>query len=242
MKKLPILLLILLCIACHCGAQQKTVIKKKAGKKIENPPNREFKNSIYIVGTTYYFTKIYGSFLEHASPKRLKYYPTEQIADQFGFYYERNLYKSFRIATGYIKWNNFFFPFGGMPYGSGGEMVRGGGYDTAKRGSIIWRYEYSMADLLFIYRYNRFKKHKIDVCIGPSYAYGKNWVYDTSYYGHVSVAHEERAAYYGITTGIAYDYICLKNRVGLGYNFRWRKYFDLYGAQIDYGLHIKFNF
>jgi hypothetical protein len=198
---------------------------------------KEFSNSIQFSATDMFFPGLtsYEEF-KHKVPIFL-------VAEQIAGYYDRRIYKNWHVAIGYSEWNETSFL-------SEHKGIHGiSGFDPIdKVGSIQERYSYKMYDVFASYKYNRFKKHKLKAGVGFSYTKGYNTYVDSVYlnqsppYDGIIFVHNERHAYYGIVPFIGYDYLCISKRLGLGLDFRVRKYFGIHSSQIDYGFHVAFNF
>ena len=162
------------------------------------------------------------------------------IGDQYGIDYERRIYKNWRIGIGYFTWNKTTGTFAGS-YGFIEQQ-------PTVAGSTIGRSKFQMKDLYVGYKYNHFKRHKINIDFGCSYTWGISTVIDSVYwnpdppYDGIIYRSDRRISYWGIIGKVSYDYLLLHNRVGIGANVEWRKYFDIYSSQIIYGVHTTVNF
>ena len=162
--------------------------------------------------------------------------PTEQL----GIYYERRIYKHWWLEGGYNEFNTI----SKTPFSDLGPMISPS-EPPLTVGSVQWRYDVKMADLFLIYKLRILRKHRIIVGLGSSYNWGKNIYIDAfgtigySYYVNYS---EGPASYWGIVPVLAYDYSLFKNRLSIGADYRWRKYFGQYLLLKEYGAHIGFNF
>lgn len=202
---------------------------------------KEFSNSISFSGTDYYFP---GQFRRAGILFLWK-------DDQVGIYYERKIYHNLRVKLGYNEWNtydwhdnpgflwhikNFNMPFGFIPF-----------YDSVKAGNTAILAKYKMTDFFVSYVFNRFKKHKITVGIGASYTWGLNEVIDSitvypGYFDALTFTHIEKKYYYGVVPSFSYDYLCLRKRMSIGADVRYREYFNFYLHKVEYGVHLGFNF
>ena len=100
-----------------------------------------------------------------------------------------------------------------------------------------------MTDASIFYRYNRFKKHKIKSGAGLSYCRGANTYLDSiSRYGDRIFVHEIKESAYGFIATFGYDYLFLRNRLGIGPDLKYRNYSSFRFAGVDYGFHVAVNF
>ena len=211
-------------------------------RKNENENKNKNKNTFYVSALGQWFPKLYA--YHSKLPAILQYDP----ADVFGLSYERIVYKNWGIGVGYSLWNPFQSLYDNVygPDGQEANELHGKIEPWQERGTLEWISAYKMYDLYVSYRYNELKKHKINAGAGFSYATGKNWVLDTVYfnppYDNEWISHMEQGHYYGLMAFISYDYLCLHNRVAIGYVVKWRKYFDLYSPQLEYGFNLKYIF
>jgi hypothetical protein len=209
-------------------------------KKDSTSAKMDFGNSVIV--------SAYGQFF----PKTYKYWShipdilSGDFADVFAISYQRKLYKNLGVGIGYAAWNtnkwmlkNVYTD--GQAYNDGpinGNIIR-------ERGMVETIEAYKMFDLYVTYKYNILNKHKIEAGAGVSRAWGINTVIDTVYilpFDNYVIAHEQPASYYGVFAFISYDYLLFHNRVAIGYEFKWRRYFGLYSPQLNYGFNVKFNF
>lgn len=210
-----------------------------SGKKTDSlKVYKNFKNSVYISTLDQWFVSTYP-YRSHI-PDILSFDP----ADVFGITYEHEFYNNFGLGASYMVWNPF--PFLYQNVYTGGQTAAGGPLPwEIKKGAIEYIKGYKMMDFYFTYKYNKFKRHKIMAGIGPSYTWGTNTIIDTFYiykFDAIVEAHDEPASYYGIQSFISYDYLCLRNKLSLGYQVKYRQYNGLYSPQLIYGFNIKFNF
>ena len=165
---------------------------------------------------------------------------------QIGVYYERKTYKNINISIGYNEWNTLSY----FENDWGGPLRIRNFKEPFKPGLLLERSGYKTIDFYTFYKYNHFKKHKINIGIGATYTYGQNDYIDSIHLNngppfdaiiYTSVKNE---SYYGILAALSYNYLCLKNRMSIGLDIRYRKYFKLIlvPEQIDWGYHISFNF
>ncbi len=214
------------CVVDTASAQADSLKKQK-----------EFKNSIIFSATDMFFP-------DHNKLSMFRHWvPIFFEADQLAIYAERRVYRNWSIAAGYSAWNETSFL-------SEFARIHGvGGYEPFdKVGSLQQRYSYKMRDVFVCYKYNKFKKHKIKAGLGLSYTYGINEYVDSVYHNPsppfdgIIFLHDERHSYWGLVPLFSYDYLCLRRRVGIGADFRVRKYFGIHSTQIDYGAHVALNF
>jgi len=198
----------------------------------------DFGNSFFVSAMGHDFPKTYS---HHSKVPDIL---SGDFADVYGLCYERKVYKDWGIGASYAVWNTFPSQLKNV-YGYEQEVDDGALNGRIGPGTIETIERYKMFDLFIRYRYNRIRKHKIEAGLGGSYTWGINTVIDTIYilpYDDYIIAHREPANYYGITAYVSYDYLCLHNRLAIGYEIKWHRYFGLYSPQIDYGFNVKFNF
>jgi hypothetical protein len=210
-----------------------------AKKDSVSHPYKDFGNSVIFSGTCFYFPKIFNREWRFIFPLFELH-----IADQFSAGYERKVYKNWRLGLGYTTWNmvpqliQYAYP-------GGAQVFSGPGYNNV--GALEHRRAYKMYDAYAAYKLNGFKKHKVTAGLGASYSWGLNTYIDsifvdpTNYEARI-ITHETNYSYYGLLASLRYDYVTLRNRVNAGFDFKYRKYFGLYACQLDYGVHITFNF
>ena len=200
--------------------------------------DRQFNNSVILSVTYYYFPKIFTSW----RPQFI--FPDMNFGNQYSIYYERKVYKKWCIGTGYTTWNTFLSL---SPVFTAYSVQVGGKPNDFRKGALDHRSLYKMYDIYAAYSLNKSKKHKIKIELGTSVTWGLNtyidtfWVDPTNYEGHFRF-HEEKAQYFGIISSLFYDYPILKNRMSIGANLKYHKYFGLYSSQFDYGFHVGYNF
>lgn len=124
--------------------------------------------------------------------------------------------------------------------------------DTASIGKIETRNKYQFFDLGMAYALLRYHSHQLSVTAGVSLAYGEN-AYKTKLimapggiYGQgdiIDVAYEwKNESYPGLIAGLRYDYFFWKKRVNAGIDFTIREYAHDFPFQINYGIHLGYNF
>ena len=102
-----------------------------------------------------------------------------------------------------------------------------------------------MFDAFFKYRLKISKKSEVKAGLGLSYTSGINTYYDSlvvTYFERWEYTHQKKEGYLGVVPSLSYDYAIIRNRFSVGADLRYRKYFGLYSAQIDYGVHLGCNF
>jgi hypothetical protein len=216
------------------GAQTNDGIKDSV--QLARSKNREFVNSIIFSGTDYAFP---GTFRRLGT---LLFWKDDQIA----IYYERKVRKHFNIKIGYNEWNTFSWYHGNNPpYNTGFVLIPE--RDTLRVGSILTCNKYKMLEEYTSYMVDITKRHKINVGVGISYTWGLNERLDSitvvpGAADYLLTTSLVKAHYWGIVPSIGYDYICLKNRLRLGIDVRYREYFNFYLKTAEYGFHVGFNF
>ena len=207
------------------ASAQDSVSKKK---------KKEFANSFTILPWTYTdYPKVEPAFTY------LKV--NANAPTQYGLAYERKIYKNFKLILGYALWNNAPWLFRSIPDG----YYINGPDPVYKKGGIEYRKKYKMADLLFMYRYNKFERHKVDIGVGPSYHWGVNTIIDSIDYNvfeSFMLTSDHKAAYFGAVYAFNYNYLMFNNRISIGVDARYRRYIGYRITQVDYGLHAGFNF
>ncbi len=161
---------------------------------------------------------------------------------QYGIDVERKIYKNINAVIGFAKWNQatWFFK-NSLPEGH--AII--GPDPVFKKGGIEYRKKYKMVDLLVSYKYDKLKRHKIDIGIGPSYYWGINTIIDTieiNVFESFMLTSDHKADYWGIVYMFNYDYLMFKNRLAIGIDVKYRKYTGYRIAQVDYSPHIAFIF
>jgi hypothetical protein len=201
--------------------------------KNDSVTNHKNYNTISVIANNYYFPKLYSFQL------RLD----RNIADQFGIYYYRKIYRKLGLSIGYSKWNDIII----SSHTLKPATVKGTS-DAFHKGSILYRNKYKMCDLILTYEFTLSKRSRLNYGVGVSYTSGKNTVIDSIYfnpnppYDGIIYTQLQNAEYWGIVPVIKYDYLIYNNRISIGADIRCRKYFALYSVQIDYGVHLAFNF
>jgi hypothetical protein len=225
-----LLLVILICLTAGPALAKKDSVSH---------PYKDFGNSVIFSGTCFYFPKIFNREWRFIFPLFELH-----IADQFSAGYERKVYKNWRLGLGYTTWN--MVPQLIQYAYQGGAWVFGGpGYSNV--GAMEHRRAYKMYDAYAAYKLDCFRKHKVVAGLGASYCWGLNTYIDSIIIvpGSIEeyrIRHESKADYYGLLASLRYDYVTLRNRVNAGLDFKYRKYFGLYACELDYGVHITFNF
>ncbi len=245
--KLPaiigLLLLVLIRTNTNVAFAKKTTNSKKAYRNLSLVSNndketlcKDHNNSIQFSATKMFFP-------DHNNISIIKKdFFTVMNMGQLGVYFEKKIYRNWRIMAGVSEWNETSF----LSEHKGIAGVRG--YEPIdKVGSIITRWSYKMVDVFAMYRYNKFKKHKIKTGLGLSYTRGANDFVDSVYLNPgggdgILYLHYEKHSYLGVIPCISYDYMFFRNRFAFGWDLRLRKYFGIHSSQIDYGYHLSLNF
>ena len=166
--------------------------------------------------------------------------PIFLIAEQLSVYYQRRIYRNWNAAIGYNAWNETGFL--NLIKGIHGVFTE---EPIDKVGALTARYSYKMVDVIAFYKFNKFRKHKINLGLGPSFAFGVNEYIDSvSLQGYEGIiyTHGEHRQYFGVMPTLGYDYLCFKKKVSIGLDFRYRHYFGLKHDQGEYGFHVGYNF
>ncbi|HEY9178698.1 MAG TPA: hypothetical protein VIN07_13460 [Flavipsychrobacter sp.] len=167
---------------------------------------------------------------------------TGKPISQLGLYYERKLFKKFHAGIGYMQWTPIRSP--SIPILS--TVKPESEYEQPVVGGLeFWR-KYKMLDLYLTYKYSiAGSHHLVSPNIGISYAWGIDQYLQWHYY-YFFEEHSgyewRKNSYYGLISGISYDYLLLNNRINIGIDIRGRFYPERKKAQYDYGLHIGVNF
>lgn len=168
-----------------------------------------------------------------------------RITQQFGFYYQRRVYKHIHINAGFAEWNTLTYKNRDI---NGSPIVIGSYNGATQPHQLQWRTFYKMMDLFVTYDYVLAKRHKLSIGMGATYCWGKNTYVDTVYYNPeppfdaIMFSKIEPAHYWGMMPVFCYDYMLFNNRAAIGIDLRCRKYFGLYSSQVDYGIHVGVNF
>ncbi|RYD99113.1 MAG: hypothetical protein EOP54_05410 [Sphingobacteriales bacterium] len=120
-------------------------------------------------------------------------------------------------------------------------------------GKIEHRNKYNYFDLGISYSILTIKKHQLNTSLGLSIAYGENsyllnalWTPPTSWEpnGHPFHAdyEEKMEAYFGALLSLKYDYFIWKNKINIGADFTARHYLNAFPFQVNYGVHLGYNF
>ncbi len=227
MKKSPIKYFIhfaLLFTVVNNAFAKKDIFCEKTNKKLIFIPCHDSQKHYNDHNNAVQFSATKMFFPDHNKLSLIKKdFFTVMNMGQLGIYYERKIYNNWRIAAGVSEWNETGF----LSIYDGIAGV--GGYEPIdKIGSIRMRWSYKMVDVFAMYQYNKFRKHKIKTGLGLSYTHGANDYVDSVYLNPgggdgILYLHYEKHSYYGIIPFISYDYLCLRNRVALGWDLRVRK-------------------
>ncbi len=121
-------------------------------------------------------------------------------------------------------------------------------------GNMFYYYgKYNYLDFAAQYEAINYKAHRISVSAGPSVAFGKNTYFDNMViaepnpgepYGHIIFADlmQRNAFYFGAAASVRYDYSFWKSKFNVGPDISLRYFFNGFPAQLNYGLHLGFNF
>jgi len=167
------------------------------------------------------------------------------IGDQFGLQYERKIKKRGKVSVGFTRWTNFLGEIllknisgiGGVTIGPFGENI------PNKVGDVWFRYNYNMTDVSYRHVLYESRRSEMKAGLGISCAWGRNVYIDSgtvrsSFYK----VKPKTDAYLGIVPSLSYDCKMLRNRIFVGADLRYRKYFGMYAQQLDYGLHAGVRF
>ncbi len=205
------------------NSEQNNVIK---------PKYKDYGNSLVISGTNFYVPQLRPFSFD----LRPQFFPQQK-----SIYINRKVYKNWRLEIGYNEWNPNK-DFLQLP-----ELWGTPNFEL-KPGALEFRILYRMIDFMVCYKLNRLKKYNILLGIGYSKCWGANTYIDSIYlnpgppYDGIIYAHSTIVLYDGIIAKIAYDYNIFRNRISIGTDIKFRKYFGAYIYQIDYGFHLKLNF
>ncbi len=193
---------------------------------------KEYKNTISFTGSNYYFKGyiqdyIGGLFIWQDN--------------QAGICYERKISKHFKLKIGYNQWltKSWYHKNGWDDF----YLVN----NNFKVGNTTSYDKYKNIDVSAYYVLNCSKRQRVSVGVGGTSTWGWNSIIDSmnSYMGYGNPEIYQHVAvkyYYGFISSLSYDYLCFKNRVSLGADLRYRKYFNFYLNTWEYGVHFGFNF
>lgn len=158
--------------------------------------------------------------------------------DNIGVFYRRRLTNHFMLKVGYNQWNTLWRPGGEF------QIIQSNLIEVGTMSSV----RYKMGDIYGEYCIRAWRRHYVTLGVGASYTKGINIVVDSIYYNpdppHDFIVDQSprNAAYFGIVPEVSYDCLVLHNRIGVGIDIRYRKYFGFYFNYIEYGFHTAFNF
>ncbi len=227
MKKQMILFVASMFLTCMAVAQTNADKDTRKFKK-----NKEFKNSISFFGTDFY---------DNGNEFRGLRTPLLWQSAQVGVYIQRKICKNYLVRLSYSQFNTSWFQMG----------IDDRFYIVTKPvfnvGTTMYYLNYKIVDAYLEYEYNKFKRNKISIGLGLSYAWGLNEIVDSivvspGYYDYIIYSSLVKQSYFGIVPAITYDCLFLKNRLRAGVDIRYRKYFGFPLSTVEYGLHIGFNF
>lgn len=117
-------------------------------------------------------------------------------------------------------------------------------------GKLYMRRDYHYWDLGVSYECVRVKKHSLNLKQHISLAHGKDeYVEDIIAYEYPNEFHiihfsvsVKNAQYWGGVSGLNYNYSLWKERLNVGAEFSLRYYFIDFPFQLNYGLHLGYNF
>lgn len=187
----------------------------------------------------------YNAFLGLQSPFSVfKTLGGLHIADQFGFYYSRQLDKDWSLKIGYAFWNTI--PgLADMMYGKGNvaEVAVGNKFEP---GAVLYYSRYKMIDLAIAYPLSSGDKHRFIVGAGPSYSWGKNTTIDSVFPGipeeFILYTSKKNARYWGGQVFATYEHKLYKDVVTCGSLLRYRKYTGYAYQLLDLDLFFALNF
>ncbi|MBC7554014.1 MAG: hypothetical protein H7257_08545 [Taibaiella sp.] len=164
--------------------------------------------------------------------------PLLMVADQLSVNYERKVYRNFRVGVGFSAWNETDFL-----NGADGYTVRvRASPDAFTLGGKFLRSSYKMFDACALYRYNKFRKHKVTAGAGVSYCKGKNSYIDSISREQIVFAHDTKESSFGFLATACYDYLFLHGRFGVGPDIKYRNYPSFRFSVVDYGFHVAVHF
>jgi len=125
-------------------------------------------------------------------------------------------------------------------------------FDSASLNKLVYRGKYQYYDVECAYTFFQKPRHNIHGFTGISLAHGKNsyldWLVLAPGPPHgqgdvIDVRFVEKAeSYFGLFAGIGYDYFFWKKRISTGSDVSVRWYSNGFPFQLNYGLHVGYNF
>lgn len=197
---------------------------------------KHYRNSVVLSAADYYFRRQFEGLNVLSVTQDHKY----------GLYYNRAINRHFCVSAGYNVWNNMSW-YTNTTSANHKFKIRPS-IDTFKPGVILDFIDYKIADLSVSYIIDYFKKNKIKIGVGLSYTWGKNEVIDSIYtnpgppYDGIIYQSSKNTSYWGVVPSVSYDYLLFKNRLDLGADVKYRRYFYSLLNTFEYGIHIGVNF
>lgn len=166
-----------------------------------------------------------------------------------GIEYNRKINDKLKIGARYFQ-PNFVNPYSAAFMGERflSKHLIINGYDDV--GKLWLRTDYHYWDLGVSYECVRIKKHSLNLKQHISLAHGKDkYIADLvlwEYPNEVHIIHfssdVKNAQYWGGVSGLNYNYSLWKERLNIGAEFSLRYYFIDFPFQLNYGLHVGYNF
>lgn len=168
-----------------------------------------------------------------------------QVADQFGIYYSRQVHPLFRVSAGFSAWNSIPW-LTNRRYGKDGYYILHGGPIAYHTNDLIYYFKYHMVDLVGMYRFSSFRRHRLDIGAGLSYAWGRNCYVGTAIQGapweFLLHTYTKNVGYFGYLGVASYNYQLFDDKMSVGADLKLRKYRGIYSSEVDYCFHISYNF
>lgn len=177
-----------------------------------------------------------------------KQYGISNLMDQHGIYWDHRFNKRMHFTLGLNWWNSYVgngYYFGAIP-----SVITSTVTETHDIG--LTRTNYKMIDLAIGYSLISTKRHELVVAAGPTFAKGHDsyielelssllpagWGFSDLF----ATSSEHSDLHIGIIPSLSYNYHLLNGRFSTGADIKYRKYFSLKSYQLDYGVHIAYNF
>ena len=170
------------------------------------------------------------------------------LQEQHGLYYEHTISRKIQISFGMNWWNSSMI--GGYTIWEI-PQVTSTKYDS-KEIITLTRTNYKMVDIAVRYSLIATKRHRLNAGLGISFANGSDIFYkdiinyplppDVYSCRSPPNSYEHSDIHLGAISSLSYDCYILKGRFAVGVDIKCRKYFSLQSVQLDYGIHVGYNF